>query len=43
MKVGRSVENMSNLEALVIQDLKDIGIKVPKLKKDSDDGHNQVS
>ena len=43
MKIAKGVETMSNLEALVIQDLKDLGIKVPKSKRDNDEAHNLVS
>jgi len=43
MKMVRGVENMLHLDALVTQDLKDIGIKVPKLKKDSDEVQHQVT
>ena len=33
MKFTRSVDGISNLEAVVIHDLRQIGVKIPKIRK----------
>jgi len=36
MKFKRNIELTSNLEAVVIHDLRDIGVKIPKVRKQSE-------
>jgi len=36
MKFTRHVDSISNLEAVVIHDLRDIGVKIPKIRKQSE-------
>jgi len=36
MKLKRNIELTSNLEAVVIHDLRDIGVKIPKVRKQSE-------
>ena len=33
MKFMRNLDGVSNLEAVVIHDLRDIGVKIPKIRK----------
>ena len=33
MKFTKNVDSISNLEAVVIHDLKSIGVKIPKIRK----------
>ena len=44
MKFKRNVELTSNLEAVVVHDLRDIGVKIPKVRKQSEQQiHSLVS
>jgi len=44
MKFARNIDSISNLEAVVIHDLRDIGVKIPKIRKQSEQQiHSVVS
>jgi len=36
MKFTKNVDSISNLEAVVVHDLRDIGVRIPKIRKQSE-------
>jgi len=42
MKFNRNIDSISNLEAVVIHDLRDIGVKIPKTRKQPEQQTNSV-
>jgi len=42
MKFNRNIDSISNLEAVVIHDLRDIGVKIPKTRKQSEQQQNST-
>jgi len=42
MKFNRNVDSISNLEAVVIHDLRNIGVKIPKIRKQSEQQNHSV-
>jgi len=42
MKFNRNVDSISNLEAVVIYDLRNIGVKIPKIRKQPEQQNHSV-